>query len=171
MKKLNYLILCITMSVFFVIPSSYAQNKKNIKKATGDFIKIIDEKGTNTDFVFKTPPRFELVNGMLNISALSDNNMLFEITGISEKALRDTMLSDASFKMMYIFSQNEKACVSNPMTSNSILNIKCSSSKKGTPITITLSGNLFGSSKILILESKLSGAIPERKNTITRKTN
>jgi hypothetical protein len=167
MKKLNYLILCITMSAFFVIPSSYAQNKKNIKKATGDFIKIIDEKGTNTDFVFKSPPRFELVNGMLNISALSENNMLFEITGISEKALKDTMLSDASFKMMYIFSQNEKACVSNPMT----LNIKCSSSKKGSPIIITLSGNLFGSSRILILESKLSGVIPERKNTTIRKTN
>lgn len=163
------------MAIFFLFANNtaFAQTKKVakkvIKKVSSDYIKIIDEAGKQQEFIFKSVPRFELVNGMLNISVLSEKNELFEITGISEKAIKDTMLSDNAFKMMYIFSQNVKACVSNPMVSNSILNINCSGVKTGNPILIILTGNLFGEGKILMLEAKLSGLIPDKKNITTRK--
>ncbi|MEI6594220.1 MAG: hypothetical protein WCO28_01575 [Bacteroidota bacterium] len=168
MKKPLTTFFCITMTLFFVMPAAFAQNKKIVKKVNTDFIKILDETGKNIPFVFKSKAKFEIQNGMLNIAVLSENNTLFEIRGISEKAIKDTLLGDDSFKMIYIISQNEKACVSNPMNSNSILNIKCSSTKKGSPIAITLQGNLFGGGKIIMLEAKLNGEIPEKKYNTTR---
>jgi len=171
MDRLSKSVFIISLILSLAIQTSFAQNKSTVKSKSIDYIKISDESGKKYDFVFKSTAKFEIQNGVLNISVLSVNNTLLEINGINEKIIKDTVLSDASFKVMYIISQNEKAFISNPVNSNSNLTIKCSKVKNGNPINVLIQGKLFRDGKNILLDAKLSGKIPEVKNTTTRKIN
>ena len=171
MYRFSKAIYFTALFLFILLSSSFAQNKSVGKKKITDFINFMDESGKKLEFVFKSNPKFELQNGMLNISVLSGNNTLLEITGINENEVKDTVLGDNSFKMMYIISQNEKAFISKVAISESVLKIKCSKMKKGNPITISLKGKLFRDGKFIEIDAKLNGLIPEIRNTTTRKIN
>jgi len=168
MKNVFLVTYCLLIILFCNSESSFGQSKI-IKKA--DHVKIVDNTGKGIEFIFKSKPKFEIINGVMNISILSEKNTLLEINGINEKALKDTSLTEQSFKVIYIASQNEKAYISNSSSSMSILNIMCSKGKKGNPIVITFTGNLYAGEKMLSFDAKLSGQIPEKKSVTTRKIN
>ena len=161
-----------TATVFFLMLNvAHAQNKKNIKKPQPDFIKITDAKGMNEDFVILSKAKFEIQNGNLNIAVLSQANTLFEINGIHENAIKDTILKDGAFRLAFIHSQNEKTYTSNENNSNSILTLKCRGVKKGNPIKIIFSGKVFSGDKFYSIEAQFTGEIPAKKLTSTQRTN
>ena len=156
---------------FLMLHTAHSQNKKGIKKAPADFVKITDNKDKSEDFTIKSKAKFDIQNGMMNIAVLSQSNTLFEIDGINEKSLKDTILTDDSFRLLYIHSQNEKTFTSNQKNSNSILTIKCRAVKKGNPVMIILKGKVFSGDKFYSIEAQFNGEIPEKKFTSIQRTN
>jgi len=168
----RYIIYFFLLSICIIFDASaqkkIASSKKNSLKS---YMQLSNETEKNTDFNFKSEPRFEIQNGKLNVAVISDNNMLFELNGIDEKCIKDTTLYATNFKITFIRNQTEKAWQSKAIDSTTNLIVSCKSIKNGSPITLKLKGKIYSGSNHLDFNGVFTGKVPDRKNTTTFKTN
>ncbi len=158
----------IVFAVIFSFPF-FGHSQDGIMVSTQDsgVIKMFDENNYYSAFKIKGNPKFEMRNGVLSISLTSHKNTLLQINGIREKYIKDTVLKDNVFRVVYIISQTEKPFISNETNSKSILTVKCKSTKPGSPIAIIIKGKIFNERKYYNIEGRFTGKIPEQKFTKT----
>ena len=132
-------------------------------------IKMFDESNYYTAFKIKGQPRFEIQNGILTISLSSFHNTLIQVNGIRESSIKDTILRDKAFRIVFIKSQFEKPYISNEANSKSILTVKCKSTKPGSAITIIVKGKIFCGTKYYNIDGQFAGKIAEKKYNKTDK--
>lgn len=163
MKKTVWFILFLT-SLVPVAPFDLIAQSENTESLTKkNYLNITDERGRKIKFNLKGDAKFEITNGAMNIAILSDKNKLFQITGISENAIKDTSLKSKAFRMTFISSPTEKSYVSNQNNIYDILIIKCRSQETGSPLAITLKGKVYQDRKYYSINAFISGKIPEKK--------
>ena len=153
--------------IFFFPGNCLSQVGMMFNTQKTDQVKIYDLSGKDIGFKIKGNPKFELRNGVMSIAIFSESNTILQINGINELFLKDTVLTDKSFKVVYIKSQADKPFVSNEIRSNSILTIKCRSNKAGGIIIISVKGKIYNGKQYYRYEALLNGKIPEKKFTST----
>lgn len=152
-------------SIIFILISSATQIQINCSK--DNYIHLVDIDGQKIPFKIKENPVFELRNNQLNIAVTSNTNSVFQVVGINEASLKDTVLKGNAFRLVYIPSENKTTFMSNETLANSILIIKCHSTKAGGNIIITLKGKIYSDEKFYRVEAQFKGKIPEKKYTST----
>jgi hypothetical protein len=128
LKRLQLVVLFISTGI--AIPA-FAQWQSSSQ------VKLTFSK-TNKTIKINSKPRFEIVNGKLNISLRSEDNALFQINSIPEKLLKDTSVNIRGIKAIYILPDKSKTYTT-------------SGSKQ---ISITIKTKKIGSKQLLAIQCK-----------------
>jgi hypothetical protein len=145
------------MLLFWVIgPIQATQSPVYVSK---DTVIIMDQKGKYLPFTFFKKPVFEMTNDKLNIAVTDREGKIIEINGVSAALLKNIMLTPADFKTVYITPN--VTYTDDGISKNCLLDIKCNSSKPGSPISVGLKTTVKKNNKTYRIYATLSGIIPE----------
>jgi hypothetical protein len=145
-------LLCLSLTATEATQSSVQASK--------DTIIIMNRKGGYIPFTFFKKPVFEMTNDKLNIAVMDRNGDLIQINGIPAASLKNTVITPATFRTIYITNKTNDTYTDADITQNCILDIKCDNNKPGSPITVGLKTTVKKNSKTFRIYATLSGTIP-----------
>jgi len=121
------------------------------------------EKG-NRVFFNVAKSKLELKNGKLNMALLSKKAKIFELNGIPERYIIDTVAKIIGTSAIYI---TDTITYKSILQRGNVVEIKCKESKEGEPISITASGKMYYGKRMLLYELSYKGVLPKKQNVKT----
>ncbi len=124
---------------------------------------VVIIKGIRTAYVpFSAigKPVFEITNGKLNISVTDRNNNMLQVNGIDMKQLSSGVKPSSAFQTVIIMSKGGTNTDDGDTNPGSLIEIKCTDNKQGTPITVGIKTTILQDGKKLRVYATLHGIIP-----------